>query len=169
MPNFCLLLWTQPNLFFCYEHRDLSWYMHPPTAINFVKHYLLFLDLCNISLSPTCKHDVGELARFLCELSVCDYFFVTKKPSSIALASLLTAMDNIDQSRLPYHTKSRFFATIQELTKIDLQSSEIRECRARLDEMYRQGSYGRAHEDLMEERGASPNFVGDVPKYIGTK
>ena len=142
--------------------------MHPPTAISFVKHFVLLLDLCNISHAPTCKHDLGELARFLCELSVCDYFFVTKNPSSIALASLLTAMDNIDQSRLPYHTKSQFFSTIQELTKIDLQSIEVRECRARLDEMYRQGSYGRAHEEVMENR-ASPNFVGDLPKYIGSK
>ena len=143
--------------------------MHPPTALNFVKHLVLLFELGNTPLSPHSKHDIGELARFLCELSVCDYFFVTKKPSSIAAAALLTAIDNIDQSLLSYNTKCQFFESIQNIAKLDLQSSEVRECRARLDEMYRQGSYGGQHEDMMDERGPSPNFVGDLPSSIGTK
>ncbi len=149
--------------------RTLSWYMHPPTALNFVKHLVLLFELCNIPCSPTSKHDIGELARFLCELSVCDYFFVTKKPSSVAAAALLTALDHIDQSRLAYNTKSQFFASIQNVAKLDLQSAEVRECCARLDEMYKQGCYGGQHEEVMEERGPSPNFVGDVPIHVGSK
>lgn len=143
--------------------------MHPPTSLNFVKHLLLLFELCNIPCSPTAKHDIGELARFLCELSVCDYFFVTKKPSSIALAALITAFDNIDQSRLAFNTKSQFFSSIDSVARLDLYTNEVEECRSRLDEMYRQGSYGGQHEVMMDERGPSPNFVGDIPTHIISK
>ncbi len=143
--------------------------MHPPTALNFVKHLLLLFDICKIPCTAASKHDVGELSRFLCELSVCDYYFVPKKPSSIALAALLTAIDNIDQLRLSYNTRSLFFSSIKTIARLDLDAPEVLECRCRLDEMYRQGSYGGQHEDVMEERGPSPNFVGDAPTYSETK
>ena len=144
------------------KNRDLSWAMHPPTALSFVKHQLALFELCRIDCSVSTKHDIGELARFLCELSVCDYFFVTKKPSSVAIAALQTAMDNIDYNRLPTRSRAHFLAAIRDVARLDLCSTEVRECRSRLDEMYRQGSYEGHHQDESNERGPSPNFVGDV-------
>jgi len=149
--------------------RDLSWYMHPPTALSFVKYQLALFDLCKIDCCPSTKHDIGELARFLCELSVCDYYFVTKKPSSVAVAALLTAMDNIDQMRLPQRTRDQFLSSIRGVARLDINSEEVRQCQYRLDEMYRQGSYGAHHEEMLEERGPSPNFVGDVHVTMDAK
>jgi hypothetical protein len=142
--------------------RDLQWYMHPPTALGFVKHILALFDLSRIECPSSTRHDIGELARFLCELSVCDYFFVTKKPSSYALAALQTAMDHIGTSRLSPKIKAQFLASIRDVAGLDLCSAEVMECRARLEEMYRQGAYGGQHEEI-EVRGGSPSFVGDVP------
>lgn len=146
--------------------RDLTWYVHPPTALSFVKHQIALFEQCNVGCSASTRHDIGELARFLCELSVCDYFFVTKKPSAIAVAALHTAMDHIDKNRLPSETRAHYLSTIRNVAGLDICSNEVRECRSRLDDMYRQGCYGGHHE---EERGQSPNFVGDVPVEMETK
>ena len=132
--------------------------MHPPTALSFVKHQIALFEQCNVGCSASTRHDIGELARFLCELSVCDYFFVTKKPSAIAVAALYTAMDHIDKNRLPTETRALYLSTIRDVACLDVSSSEVRECRSRLDEMYRQGSYGGHNEDDRK----TPNFVGDV-------
>ena len=112
---------------------------------------------------------MGELARFLCELSVCDYFFVTKRPSSTAIAAIQTAMDHIDRNRLPLRIRTQFLTAIRDVTKLDLNTAEVRECRFRLDEMYRQGSYGGQNETTIEDRGPSPHFVGDLPTNTATK
>lgn len=72
----------------------LSWYMHPPTALTYIRHILMVVS------SKTNQQQRGsmdgaltffDLARFLTELSVCDYFFVTIRPSTIALASIMIA------------------------------------------------------------------------------
>lgn len=129
-----------------------------------MKHQIALFEQCNVGGSASTRHDIGELARFLCELSVCDYFFVTKKPSAIAVAALQTAMDQIDKNRLPPEARALYLSTIRNVACLDLCSSEVRECRNRLDEMYRQGSYGGHHD---EDR-ASPSFVGDVPVDMET-
>ena len=133
----------------------------------------MLCDLYKIDCTISTKHDLGELARFLCELSVCDYFFVTKKPSSIAIAALHTAIDHIDYNRLTPRARSLIYEAIRSMTQLDASSDEVSLCRSRLNEMYRQGSYGRNVEDNNARRGPSPNFVGDVqddgnmnPKYV---
>mmetsp|Transcript_30360 Transcript_30360/g.35349 ORF Transcript_30360/g.35349 Transcript_30360/m.35349 type:complete len:311 (+) Transcript_30360:119-1051(+) len=148
---------------------DLSWKMHPPTSLCLVKHLLYLFDYCNIQCSASTKHDIKELARFLCELSVCDYFFVTKKPSTVAVASLATAIDHIPSSRLHHSIKARFFDCVRNITNIEPESYEVMDCRPRLEEMYKQGA--AQNPEIMEERGPSPNFVGNHPVgiYDGSK
>lgn len=149
---------------------ELSWRMHPPTALTFVRYQLSLFDLCKINCSPTTRHDIGELARFLCELSICDYFYVTKKPSSIAVAAIITAVNNIDPSRLSLKAKTQFLASIRDVAKLEMRSPEVMECRGRLAEMYRQGSYGGlAHEVTPEARVPSPNCVAGIQSYTVTK
>jgi len=136
--------------------------MHPPTSLSFVKHIVALFDLCQIECSASTRHDLGEMARFLCELSVCDYFFVTKKPSSIAIAALQTAMDKIDIYRLSPRSRTLLLTAIRDVARLDLHSNEVTECRFHLNEMYMQGCYGGNHENIPDTRGSSPNFVGDM-------
>mmetsp|Transcript_9376 Transcript_9376/g.13960 ORF Transcript_9376/g.13960 Transcript_9376/m.13960 type:complete len:252 (-) Transcript_9376:12-767(-) len=74
--------------------RALSWHVHPPTALTAVKHFMLLLpeDACHMSIF----HEIKELSRFLTELSVCDYFFVKQKATTIGLAALLSSIELID-------------------------------------------------------------------------
>eukprot|EP00956_Cyclotella_meneghiniana_P045838 scaffold386881_cov53-Cyclotella_meneghiniana.AAC.1 len=82
--------------------QSLGWLVHPPTAYSFVKMMLLLLPR---SMSPKDRHDTNELARFLTEMSVCDYWFVTKKPSNVALASLINALEIQGEHKIPRNYK----------------------------------------------------------------
>lgn len=144
--------------------RSLSWHVHPPTTLSFVHHLLLLIpDSC----PPTVKHDILELARFLSELSICDYFFVLQKRSSIAIAALLNALDTIPEERLPLRSRRLFYEAMAQVTNLDYNSEEILSCRTRLRDMYYQGEYHYHHQGdlpLTPQRGPSPQGVSDFPE-----
>jgi hypothetical protein len=77
---------------------QLGWLLHPPTSFDFLKHYLKLLrpvNSCNSNSAETQRWTALEdMASFLIELSVLDYYFVTHRPSTVAIAALLNAMDN---------------------------------------------------------------------------
>lgn len=123
----------------------LSWNMHPPTALTQVQHFLQLLPMpCN---TLPIKHDITELSRFLTELSVCDYYFVTRRPSSVALASIFNAMEVVEQSRFLLQHKSVFMDNVRNVTNIDPIGDEVEACRLRLRDMYHQGGYYQHNED----------------------
>ena len=86
---------------------QLSWLVNPPTAFDFLKHYLQLLQPEVSSDSQFLDHMDGktmtcrsprltaleDLAAFLVELSVLDYYFVNFRASTVALAALFNAMD----------------------------------------------------------------------------
>ncbi|GKY94207.1 hypothetical protein MPSEU_000386700 [Mayamaea pseudoterrestris] len=117
--------------------RTLCWHMHPPTSFSFVKHMLLLLP--QVSVSMETRHDVLELARFLTELSVIDYYFVMHRTSTIAVAALMIAMEE-----LPGSSRATTNLLVSELAKISLlhgSSEELAACRGRLRLLYAQGGY----------------------------
>ena len=86
------------------EHilRSLSWKLHPPTAIAFcslmLDHFFCSISCNNhktVKLSFAECDDIYDVASFFSELAVCDYFFITMKPSTIALASILNALEGM--------------------------------------------------------------------------
>lgn len=87
----------------------------------------------------TVRHDILEHTRFLTELSVIDYFFVTKRSSKVALAALLNAMDNT--TSFPFGHCVEFLHQLERLDEFDPNDPEIAECRDRLKELYVQGGY----------------------------
>ena len=58
--------------------RALDWHVHPPTPLAFCRE---FLQLLSEKITPTVHHEMSELVEFMAELSVVDYWFVTKRPS----------------------------------------------------------------------------------------
>lgn len=96
-----------------------------------------------IPVSPsfplTVRHDILEHCRFLTELSVIDYYFVTKRASYIALAALLNAMDN--NRSFPIVFRNEVLKQLGRLDNFDPNDNEIAECRDRLKELYIQGGY----------------------------
>jgi hypothetical protein len=96
------------------------------------------------------RYDILEMARFLAELSVIDYFFVLHRPSVVALAALLNGMDAV-----PGASDSSIRDLESELKRIpglDLNSLAVQECRERLQLLYSQGDYSRPDTIARENR-----------------
>ena len=128
------------NAFSCTQtNRALNWHVHPPTTFCIARHFLHLIPV-STSFPLTVRHDILEHTRFLTELSVIDYFFVTKRSASIALAALLSAMDN--NRAFPFGQRVEFINQLKRLENFDPNDAEIAECRDRLQELYIQGGYG---------------------------
>lgn len=106
--------------------QRLQWHVHPPTPQVFVKHYLFFLS----QEDP----EIHDLAQFMAELSVMDYFFVNYKPSEVAIAALLNAME-----RLSPNSTSQLHFPLQ-TTLFDRDSTNVQVCRDRLALIYAQAN-----------------------------
>jgi hypothetical protein len=76
----------------------LNYHLHPPTSYVFLCHDMLFLKRSGSDLfGPSNKVHylrVLEAARFSLELSVLDFHFVKHRPSHVAMAALMNAVED---------------------------------------------------------------------------
>jgi hypothetical protein len=161
--------------------QSLQWYVQPPTPLAYCRE---FMNLVSNKISPVARHGINELARFLTELSVTDYWFVTKKRSCIALASLIYAMElqlrgggggsgsgctgaaeggHGQQQQCTISTINNrhtmdFLSRVAEHFTNDDDDDEIVECFERLAEIYRSGGYSPGH---LEDDEDNNNNDGD--------
>jgi hypothetical protein len=107
------------------------------------------------------RYNILELARFLTELSVIDYFFVAHKPSTIAVASILEAMSSV-----PGCGDDALAVLKREIdwVIIDSNCKDLADCRQRLEILYKHGNYARS-VDSGESR---PESVSPVCVSYGT-
>jgi hypothetical protein len=126
--------------------QRLQWRLHPPTPQAFIDLFV------HSETSESC--DVGN---FLVELAAMDYFFVAYKPSEIATAALLNAMDQL-YGGLPPLAVSQVTGRLQSFA-----SPRVQECRTRLDIAYRQ--LGDT-DDFQWQRAAGGNIS---PVTVTTK
>lgn len=127
--------------------QRLRWHVHPPTAQLFMKHFLFFLSVE--------EHELHDLAQFMIELSVMDYFFVSYKPSEIAMAALLNSMDRLGKQAPQFKLfVSRF---------MEIHSTAIIACRERLSLIYAQANEQGTLEDT-EATPAKPVASGQGPE-----
>jgi hypothetical protein len=90
-------------------------------------------------MSVETRHNLLELARFLTELSVVDYYFVIHRPSTIALAAVLNAMDELPGCCM--YSWDCLLAQLGKVTRLQDSSDELVACRERLRLLYIQGGY----------------------------
>ena len=144
----------------------MKWQVHPPTSLLFTRYLLCLLPVSAMPL--TCRHDTLELSRFLTELSVMDYFFVSYLPSTVALAALLNAMENIPG--VPYAAQLNLVAHVYHHGGMNPYSKEVNECRDRLRLHYQKGGYTPSGHVIPENRdtAVSPVCVTQVPNTTVT-
>lgn len=124
----------------------LGWNVHPPTAVSFVHKFLELLpDNATLSNGDDLRPAVFEVARFFTELSVMDYQLsvAPHRPSTIAYASILNAMDLMgNASHIPPQVP-QFLSQCMMSLKIDLHpaSQDVRAVGEILRGLYMQ-SYG---------------------------
>ena len=101
------------------------------------------------SVPTEVRYDILEMSRFLIELSVIDYFFVAHRPSVVALASLLNALENADgASPSAFHD---FEVAVEGVRGLCANCQEVRDCRDRLKLLYAQGGYESPEEVIQED------------------
>ena len=133
------VLLSHQNLSYLALFRSLSWKLHPPTAYCFCKHILFLLPQTCVPLET--RYEILELARFLTELCVIDYYFVIHKASDVALAALLNSMETIAGADAAL---SEFEQELQRVAGgLNPLNPQVQECRARLHVLYTQGGYSR--------------------------
>jgi hypothetical protein len=128
--------------------RSLRWRLNDPTPTEFVRRFVSLLpadvesppSLTSASSStptptPTAQQQeqamsdeymIMDFARFQTEISVTDYSFVATRPSLIATASILNAVDTIENLSLTNQQKQDFVHAVQEASEIDVHSPEVR-------------------------------------------
>lgn len=151
----------------------LSWLVHPPTPLNFVRIYTSLLE--ENGCASTVSLEIEEVAQFLTESSVCDYYFTTRKPSSIALGAIRTAFSNIGEIPLPSYVCHIFFERVRTIAGIDPFSSEVEECSDRFSTTccFPDTGYPQKQRDgtggLIDTGHFSPSNIVDVDTYIPNK
>ncbi|KAL7465962.1 hypothetical protein ACHAXS_006267 [Conticribra weissflogii] len=144
--------------------QALGWHVHPPTPFSFVRD---LSQLLPPEIAASIRHDASELARFLTELSVCDYYFVTRKHSSVAIAALINAIDINDDLKSNPFVKSQFLNNLMNVGIDISHDQEVADCYTRLRDMYIAGGYAPnlevEEEPTQRIATVSPVSVFDSP------
>lgn len=70
----------------------LNYYMNPPVAQHFLDIITPMLD-ADLIIIPLVKQHIITISNWLCEISATDSYFTSVKPSSVAYAAILVAVD----------------------------------------------------------------------------
>jgi len=109
-------------------------YMFPITAVA-----LSLMLLNNISGSTVLVNLVIENTQYLIHLSSCDYFFLSQKPSSVAMASIVVAFDQVsDDFRVTEQDSNEFSQCLGRIkaSGLQLDSKDTNDCVQRLKTIY---------------------------------
>ena len=119
------------------------------------KHLLYLLPLPSVSFQH--RHNVLELARFLNELSVIDYFFVPHRPSHVALAAVANAMEELSSvvSSDEDSQEERDSVELLSALNLNLEDPAVLECRHRLRLLYAQGGYAAPRQSASVRTSAN--------------
>jgi len=102
----------------------LNWRVHGPTVLTFLEYFMAV-----ISPRPVRKDTGFDTLTHICkqyvELTLGDYYFVTQKPSTVAIAVLSTGLRHIPLEQLNETDRFSLFSKIGTASKIDLNSQEI--------------------------------------------
>eukprot|EP00984_Skeletonema_dohrnii_P035058 scaffold34602_cov129-Skeletonema_dohrnii-CCMP3373.AAC.8 len=103
--------------------RGLNWHLHPATP-----HLFLEIFFSTSTDDDELMTEINETASYLLELAVCDIYFIPKKPSLIARAAILVAMDIVARPL-------RLNAMMENLLVND-NCSMVETCSVRLQQIY---------------------------------
>lgn len=135
--------------------KTLHWHVNPPTPSVYLNVVNPLIDVSAIDTQAS--YEITEFSRYLLELSVCDGFFTNKKPSSIAYASILVAMEYLSSS-----TKIKTQFGSYQLDKLP-HVTEL--CAQRLRRIYRLAMSSQSEEEQEEESNRtvfSPTLVSEA-------
>jgi len=109
----------------------LNWRINGPTTLSFLEHFFALIPDRSVScimirevLIPICK-------QYL-ELTLSDYYFVTQKPSTVAIAVLSASLEHVSLNSFNETERCSLFSDISNALKVELNSSNILSAQKRL-------------------------------------
>jgi lipoyl(octanoyl) transferase len=134
--------------------KTLSWRLHPPTTQCFINALYGLLP----SASTPVTRAICQRATFFAELSLFDYCFVTQPRSAIALATLLNAMEGMDETVVSKRDQRKFVKTLRETVKLEHSEEKVESIRNRLWYIYSQSVQYQA-----DSENFAPTHVSECP------
>lgn len=123
----------------------LQWNLHPPTAAAFTSIFLDYFFASRIvSITSTDLDDMYDVSSFFSELAVCDYFFVQLRPSTIAIASILNAVEGMYG---PDHSLVSDILAASLRLRFPVLQHDVTAARNRLWELYERSEECALHND----------------------
>ena len=153
--------------------ETLEWRLFPPTSFSFSVYLLKLLERyreeCSSLPLPLPSrndlHEIKDIARFLTELSVCDYFYAPRNSSSVGMASLLIAIETVNGHGstpiFPNEFMIHFVQMLEQETSLNALSQEVQDCRERLSRTFVQSGFYREHQQTTPFSSLSPGIVTD--------
>jgi len=109
----------------------LGWRVQPPTALSFVRHFLALISSFH-EIDELMLHNLYALSQLQINVSVNEYYFVSVKPSTVAVASILNSADAVANSILSKSLPSSFVATLRKQGLIWVPEREIKHVQDKL-------------------------------------
>mmetsp|Transcript_10430 Transcript_10430/g.14592 ORF Transcript_10430/g.14592 Transcript_10430/m.14592 type:complete len:335 (-) Transcript_10430:115-1119(-) len=104
----------------------LDWHLNGPTMLDFVEHFLDLLPQCAVKEHTLLQaRKLMEHCQLQSEYAAGDYFFATKQPSTVAIASIYNALDEVSSEHLSQFEKGVFLWYITDVSRINPLSNEI--------------------------------------------
>jgi len=100
----------------------LNWRVHGPTIISFLEHFFALIPTATSIQNNTTWRKVVQISKQYTELILGDFYFVTEKPSTCAIAIISNSLKHIPYDLL---NKTDFLSQIMSVSKIDLGLQEI--------------------------------------------
>lgn len=107
------------SVFLC--HQTIHWRVNGPTCVSFVGHFLALLPS---AIHRSVAESIMEYARFQIELAIAEQAFVFLKPSHVALAAVMNAVEGMDPELFPHKTQSKFVRYIERYSELNVSSVE---------------------------------------------
>jgi hypothetical protein len=98
----------------CKILKCLNWRVHPPSTYCFLSQYELLLPS---SMTEPTREMLVEVTKLVSELSVIDHKYNYYRPSVLAYATMLMAMELIDHVDLPVHQRQCFVMHMSTVAK----------------------------------------------------
>ena len=147
------------------DNSALNWQLHPPTPLTFAHHFILLLP------KSVYSGEMMDGATFLVELSVMDYYFATKRSSSVGLAALLVSLEawpkGFSKNCAPVNCTETFAQSVFGIAGFDCNSKEVHECYQRLHTMWRSYQQQGMLKDSVKEDDPRPASPFGVATLLG--
>lgn len=129
--------------------KTLGWSLNPPTSSLFLNTLEPLLE--NLADHTDLSTQLKEHAKYLVELSICDSFFISMKPSCVAYGAVVAAMETLKAPPSVQHKLSTY--------RLDIMPDMIALCVERLLKMYGLAMSLHVEADAVRTDGQSPTSV----------